>query len=313
MAAQDKSRDRLAIHPTDPVAEAGRKIIARQTRRMLSQEAGSRQGADIEATHRMRVAIRRMRSLLKLIPEHYRPRARRELESGLRDIARALGRVRDLDVLLLDLQHYAASLPPDEKAQILSVISRLDRRRAKERERLKALFDSKSYARFLRQLKRFGKTSGKGARRLRRRSAPHQLRHILPVLLHQSLAQVKAYDAVLPAADIEVLHELRVEFKQLRYALEFFQPILGSSSGSYLRSVRAMQDYLGRVNDISVFTDTVSRLKKLSPAEAQSLERYRAARLAEREALREDFAALWRRFKSRATQREFSDALLVLR
>lgn len=313
MAANDGSTDKYAILLSDPVAEAGRKLFARQIRRMTGQEAGSRKGADIEAVHRMRVAIRRMRSLLKLIPEHYRAGTVAKLEAGLREIARALGRIRDLDVLILDLERYAANAPSDQQAHIQAIIGRLERRRDKQRQRLNALFDSKRYDRFLRQLKRFGKTDGKGARRIKTRSAPHQVRHVLPVLLHRRLAQVRAYDTVLPDSNIEDLHELRVEFKQLRYALEFFQPNLGRSAGSFLRTARDMQEFLGRIHDISVFIEAVGRLKKLSEEEAHSLEQYRAARLAEQASLREEFGEHWTRFNNRATQRQFSDCLLVLR
>ena len=312
MAAHEASRDKLAIHASDPVAEAGRKIIARQYRRMIQQEAGSRTGADIESVHRMRVAIRRMRSLLRLIPDHYQARTARQLQSGLREIARNLGAVRDLDVLILDLERFAASLPRAEQAPLRSVVQRLDQRRIKRRQRINRLFDSKGYARILRRLKRFANRRGQGARRIDRR-APRELRHVLPVLLHQRLASVRAYDALLPAGDVEDLHDLRVEFKQLRYALEFFQPILGASAAPYLRHVRAMQDLLGRIQDISVFIEAISRLKKLTAEERTALASYCSARLAEQVCLRQDFDEQWRGFNLRATQRQFSDALLVLR
>ena len=313
MVAENSKADKSLILPTDPVAEAGRKIFAGQVRRMRRQEAGSRSGEDIESVHRMRVAIRRMRSLLKLIPDYYQGGTVSKLEKGLRDVARALGGIRDLDVLILDLENYASALPPEQLADMQAIIGQLDRRRQNRRTRLNELFDSKGYTRFLRQLRRFAKTPGKGARRVKVRSAPHQLRHVLPLLLHQRMAQVKAYDVVLPASDINDLHELRVEFKQLRYAVEFFRPVLGASADRFLQSVRAMQEFLGRIQDISVFMEAVSRLKKLSPEQAALLDDYREARQAEQDRLREQFQELWTRFNNRATQRLFSDSLLVLR
>ena len=65
---------------------------------------------------------------------------------------------------------------------------------------------------------------------------------------------------MLPATDDTILHALRVEYKQLRYALEFFQPILGTSAGRFLKQVKAMQEILGRINDIAVFNETVNNL-----------------------------------------------------
>ncbi len=314
MTADDrKQKNKRAIHPTDPMAEAGRKILARQIRRMLSHEAGSRSGADIESVHQMRVAIRRMRSLFKLIGVYYRPKTVAECERGLREIARALGAIRDLDVLILDLQVFGETLPPQSMDALDSVIARLDDRRTVRRARLNKLFDSKRYARFLRRFRRLSKKSGRGARQMKRRERPHQLRHALPLLLHERLARVKAYDTVLPAMEDQTLHALRVEYKQLRYALEFFQPILGVSAGRLLGQVKAMQEILGRINDIAVFIDTVNDLEGLTAEQEAMLVSYSRARDAELVGLREQFYQAWSRFNNRATQRLFSDSLLVLR
>ena len=305
-----KKRELLAA---DPMAEAGRKIVAGQIRRMRRHEAGSRSGADIESVHQMRVAIRRMRSLFKLIGAHYRRKSLAKYERGLRELARALGAIRDLDVLILDLQAFQASLPPAAQDDLTQVISILDDRRKSYRAKLNKRFDSKPYARFLRQLRRLAKRTGRSARRVKRSETPHQVRHVLPPLLHERLARVKAYDAALPAADDQTLHDLRVECKQLRYALEFFQPLLGRSASHFLDQVKAMQEILGRINDIAVFTEAVQRLQDLTPEQSAVLERYRAARNDDLVGLRAQFYDAWARFKLRKTQRQFSDSLLILR
>ena len=90
---------------------------------------------------------------------------------------------------------------------------------------------------------------------------------MLPSLLHQRLAIVSAYDAVLPAADDKRLHALRVECKRLRYAIEFFAPVLGASAARFLELVTAMQDTLGRINDIAVFVSRLQNLKETVPPE----------------------------------------------
>lgn len=312
-ADDNKRKKKQEILPTDPMAEAGRVIFARQIRRMLSHEAGSRTGADIESVHQMRVAIRRMRSLFNLIGAHYRPKTTARYERGLRQTARALGAIRDLDVLILDLQDYQETLPADDHAVLAQVVAMLDERRSASRVRLNRLFDSKRYARFVRGFQRFAKRPEKGARRLKRSEAPHQLRHVLPLLLHERMARVKAYDTVLPVADDNVLHALRVEYKQLRYALEFFQPILGRSAGYFLKQVKEMQEILGRINDIAVFSECLSRLDQMTLEQSAVLEGYISARNNELAVLRGRFYDAWARFNSRASQRQFSDSLLVLR
>ena len=313
MVADSNQTEEPALLATDPVAEAARKVFLQQLRRMQRHEAGSRSGEDIESVHKMRVAVRRMRSLLRLVGGYYQRKPIADIEHGLRGIARALGAIRDLDVLILDLQHFSATLPPEAKQQANALISRLDRRRAKRRKRLNALLDSKGYARFLRRVERFANTPGKRARRLKPAYAPHELRHVLPPLLHQQLAIVKAYDTILPAADDAHLHALRVECKRLRYAIEFFAPVLGASAGGYLQLVVSMQDALGRINDIAVFVNRLSRLGKLSPEQAALVADYKSRRHDELLQLRAEFYEQWARFNTRAAQRQFSDALLVLR
>ena len=313
MQADHKRNKKTEILATDPIAEAGRTIFARQLRRMLSHEAGSRTGVDIESVHQMRVAIRRMRSLFNLIGAHFRRKTVAEYERGLRQIARALGAIRDLDVLILDLQAFGAALPPESQDALDSLVATLDDRRSEYRVSLNKQLDSKRYARFVRRFRRLTKRAGRGARKIKQGETPHQLRHVLPLILHERLARVKAYDAVLPAADDTILHALRVEYKQLRYALEFFQPILGKSAGRFLAQVKAMQEILGRINDIAVFIEYVKDLDDLTVEQRAILEFYMDARDAELIGLREQFTVAWARFNNRATQRLFSDSLLVLR
>jgi len=298
---------------TDPMAEAGRKIIARQLAKMKRHENGSRSGEDIESVHQMRVAIRRMRSLFKLIGTHYKPKLIRKYGRGLRDIARSLGDIRDLDVLILDLRDFQDTLSLDSRSHLEAVIQKLDQRRHKCRLKLNILFDSKRYRRFVNRLGEFSAESGKGAVPTPCPEAPHQVRHVLPILLYERLARVRAYETVLPQAGDETLHALRVEFKQLRYALEFFQPILGATADSVILEIKAMQDTLGRMNDIAVFIERLRQIGGLAAEQAAVIESYVMNRGEELASLRGQFRAQWDSFNQQATQRQFAEALLVLR
>ena len=297
----------------DPMAEAGRKLLSRQIVRMKRHEAGSRTGEDIESVHQMRVAIRRMRSLFKLLDAFYRPKTINKYTRGLRQIAGALGKIRDIDVLIVDLEDFRAGLPAEAQTDLDSLIGILDSRRMRHRRDLNKRFDSKRYRRFVRQFTRLCKRPGRGAIPVDKPEIPHQARHVLPLLLHERLARVRAYDSALPAAEDTVLHALRVEFKQLRYAIEFFEPLLGGSAAHFLGEAKAMQESLGRIHDIAVFCEYIRRLKHLTPGQADLVDLYVARREAELAGLRQDFMLQWAAFNTRARQRQFSDALLTLR
>ena len=313
MVADKTQSDIPAITGRDHVADAGRQIFLQQLRRMQAHEAGSRTGEDIESVHKMRVAVRRMRSLLRLVGDYHPDKTVARVQTRLRQIAHVLGAIRDLDVLILDLQQFSATLPPESQRHARALVSRLDRRRSKRRKRLNDFLDSKRYERALRQLDKFARNKTKRASRPLRPHEPQELRHVLPSLLHQRLAIVSAYDAVLPAADDKRLHALRVECKRLRYAIEFFAPVLGASAASFLELVTAMQDTLGRINDIAVFVSRLQNLKKLPPEQALIVEGYIASRNEELISLRATFYEEWTRLSTRAQRLKFSDALLVLR
>ena len=301
------------ILPDDPMSEAGRKIFAHQFSRMQAHQPGSRHGQNIESVHQMRVAIRRMRSLFKLIKAHYEPGTVKKYSRKLRKTARLLGFIRDLDVLMLDLRTFRQAQPPTDQRRWDDLLQTLDGDRHAYRQRLNDWFDRPAYQRFIVRFQQFSTQPGNGAAPVTPPWTPHQVRHVLPLLLHQRLAQVKAYQTVLPEASDPTLHALRVECKQLRYALEFFQPALGTTAAPFIVEVKAMQDMLGRMNDIAVFTQTARQLQDRQPEQADIIESYLMERRRELGSQRGRFMAQWRFFHQRKTRRQFAYALLVLR
>jgi transposase-like protein len=99
-------RDMIGLEPTDSLAEAGRKVLGFHFGRMLTHEPGTRLGNDAEALHDMRVATRRMRAAFRVFGSGFRQKSVKPLLAGSRATARALGRVRDLDVFIEKLQQY---------------------------------------------------------------------------------------------------------------------------------------------------------------------------------------------------------------
>ena len=121
-AAEDPSY-RLPLVPASPgvkaddsLGEAGRKVLRMHLARMLKFEAGTISGEDTEDLHKMRVATRRMRAAWQVFEGAYRGKVERRYSRELRNVARALGEVRDIDVLLEGLDAYLGSLPEPGRA-----------------------------------------------------------------------------------------------------------------------------------------------------------------------------------------------------
>lgn len=301
-----------AVQPDDLMAEAGRKVLLAQFIIMLKHEAGSRTGEDIEDVHDMRVAIRRMRSALRLLSPYYKAKIVRAYNSHLRTIARALGAVRDLDVLLVDLQRHADA--HDDTARLQPLFEMIEEDIRSRRQDLNRALDKNSYAQFIEDFTAFLLTEGAGARADHSGDVqPSRVRHVLPTLIYTHLGSVRAYDEVLPGADDTTLHALRIEFKRLRYAVTLFSDVLGSSVKDFIEEIKTAQDHLGRMNDI-VSAQAYLRpyLKSLDAETTDALSRYLDALDAENAELHAGVPALWKRFNSKPVQKLLANAIAAL-
>lgn len=300
------------VEATDLMAEAGRKALLTDFVKVLQHEAGSRAGEDPEEVHDMRVSIRRIRSILRLLADYYKPKAVDPLLEEMRKVASALGAVRDLDVLIADVTAYAAKA--ENGAALQPVIDALKAQNEQARKALNKTLDKGSYKRFVEDFSQFLTKPGKGARAVDTDDLrPSQVRHLLPPMIYEHLGAVRAYDGVIADADAATLHELRIEFKRLRYAVSVFSEILGSSAADFTNELKKIQDHLGRIADIRAAKDTLKDAAEGLDATAQeALQQYLDAQDAEQDKLREGFGAVWQHFNTKTVQRHLSNAVAAL-
>jgi CHAD domain-containing protein len=280
----DKAEPRLVTGKTpgvlaeDTVAEAGRKVMRFHLARMIDREPGVRDGHDIEDIHKMRVATRRQRAAWRVFGEAFRKGRTRAYREGLRDVARRLGAVRDLDVQLEGIDAYRADQSVSEQRALEPLIGSLRQHRDDARVLLIRELDSGAYGRFIDDYLDFVRTEGAAARPVNP-SSPHRVRETAPSRIWAAYEQVRSYEPILRWADVPTLHELRIAGKWLRYSLEFVQEPLGDEALPLIAKVTALQDHLGLMNDASVAasmtrTFLVERAGELSTAETASIGRY---------------------------------------
>jgi CHAD domain-containing protein len=264
----------------------------------------------------MRVAIRQMRSALRLLKPYYKSRWIKPFADDLRWILRGLGEVRDLDVMIRDLTAFEGSMDEEQKAALNDVIYSLDQRRSVARQNLNHILDSKAYRRFHKNYSDFLMTAGAGAKNLDEDEIqPIQLRHVLPPMIYEHLATVRAYDRVLtePDVDAPTLHALRIDGKQLRYIVALFSEVLGKEIEGFVEDLKILQDHLGRLNDIEVATQSLLELMEdMEPDQNAAIRVYIDALERENPALLAEFPAKWRRFNSKTVQRKLANAVLAL-
>jgi triphosphatase len=267
--------------------------------RMLHFEAGTRSGEDPEDLHKMRVATRRMRAAWRVFDGAYRPKVQRRYVKELRAIARVLGDVRDIDVLLEDLDRYIAELPGPGREAVEPLRAAWRRQRELARDRMIAKLDSKAYREFVDDYLDFTESPGT-AEVLIPLGRPSLVRDTAGSRILAAYEHVRAYDTVITWADVPTLHAIRIESKRLRYTMEYFSEVMPVTSRKLIAQVTEMQDHLGLMNDADVAATATREWLNLHAPHLPSTSReavglYLDSREATVEQLRRSFRPVWRR------------------
>jgi CHAD domain-containing protein/transposase-like protein len=312
------------VLPEDSLTEAGRKVLRYHFAEMLRHEVGTKLGQDIEELHDMRVAVRRMRVAFEIFRQAFDPKIMKHHLKGLKAIGRTLGRVRDLDVFMEKADRYLDTLAQDKRSGLAPLLKDWQDQRSSAREQMLTFLESDIYRSFLREFNVFVGTSGAGMREgMEDYHAPHFVCHAAPVMIYSRLGTVRAYNQILGTATIEQLHELRIEFKKLRYTVEFFREVLGPESKTIIEEIKGVQDHLGDLNDAEVACKILREFLEGWEAHQQTLplsERenpepivaYLAARHAERHHLMVTFGETWAHFDRPEFRESIAQAVAVL-
>lgn len=263
------------ILPDDSLAEAGKKVWRYQLAEMLSHEAGTRSGEDIEALHDMRVATRRMRAAFDVFGEAFKPKALATHLKGLRLTGRTLGRVRDLDVLLDKAATYVQTLPAEEQHGLDPLVETWHVQREAARLDMLDFLNGEVYTRFKENFADFlaPKNITQGSRAVDVLE-PSRVRELAPVLIYQHLAAVRAYESILDTATLAQLHQLRIQFKRFRYTVEYFQEVLNPEGQKVIDDLKRIQDHLGELNDANVAVNLLKEFFKEFSAKQDRLPAY---------------------------------------
>ncbi|MGD0861675.1 MAG: CHAD domain-containing protein [Candidatus Limnocylindrales bacterium] len=289
----------LGVLPDDSLPEAARKVINYHFARLRARERGTRDGSNVEDLHDMRVAARRIRAAWRIFNDAFKPGRTRKLRRRLRILSERLGVVRDLDVLIDGLEAYRLGLDPDQQPGLEPLLALWRRQRNSARDLLIAELDSGRYADFVDDMKDFLEAGANEAATVASPTLPHRVRDRVPSQIWAAYETVRAYEPVLPWADVETLHQLRIATKWLRYDLEFFGETLGRDSARLLGRVVALQDFLGCLHDADVAAKLsrdilVARSGELSRAETEAIGAYLHSRERELARRRRALGPVWR-------------------
>lgn len=239
--------------------------IMAQLDRLLSFEPGVR-ADEPTATHQMRVATRRLRAWARFVEELAPARA------SLKELANALGAVRDLDVLLAGLERDASE--PERPALAAFAEARRPGREA-SRAALLARLDGPLLGELRALRDRLGEAEV---------GVPRARTHV-----RDSLRRLRRGGRGLKAARAEQLHAIRIAAKRYRYTLELLAPELKPE----IDLATAIQDTLGALNDDELAVAALLDYLVANPS-AHPLAAQLRLRLTRRDPALTRFQVLWR-------------------
>lgn len=255
--ALEKGRGKDAaavISAGDSVPEAARRLMSVQYKRMRDAADGFLRGDDAEALHDLRVALRRLRALLRIAGKAFGLRPASDFERELWDVSRALGKARDLEVWVKTWE--TAVEGSADRADCVRYSARLARASAREQAAARRLAGSRAYARLCSRVSALIRTgleggAGAGAEANLSRFAREQLARAL-----RRMERRESVDLDCPSDD---LHAYRKAVRRARYLAEFFEPALEPWGRKAARALNKMTTKLGLIHDIDIGTALLAR------------------------------------------------------
>lgn len=260
------SRER-ATRRRAPAVEHVRAYLRAQVAEIERTDPLIRSGDDPDAVHDFRVAVRRMRSVLKSTQELFDGDWLKELRQELRWIGGELAAARDLDVLLARLRKEVGP----EGAAVVKLLE-TERRRAWKRARV-----ALSGERYLKLLDRL--TAAVEAPPVRQSDLS------LKAVARREFKTLRRSARKLgPKASADQVHRARIHAKRARYAAELAEPVAGKRARRFVKAAKQFQDVVGAHQDAVVAADkirlVIDRTKSMESA-------FAAGRLVERTTARQ--------------------------
>jgi CHAD domain-containing protein len=257
--------DTLVIDPlSETLGDRAHSTIRKQFHRLTKHESGVTDDRDPEDLHQMRVAARRLQAALQAFEQVIElPKIAQWKQ--VRSIAKALGKLRDLDVQIAAMQNYGEALDEREREIAQALIDKsFQRNRAKAFNKVKRALASSQYAKLKNAYQDW----------IEQPQYPDlaqlPLKLSIADLMNPLLSAFLLHPAwlVQDLTASETLHDLRKLCKAVRYQAEFFEELYPSPFQEWIEELKVVQDQLGMIQDGSVLLDMLPQKEKLPELKA---------------------------------------------
>lgn len=207
----------------------------------------------IDEVHDLRVAIRRFMRVLAVLKPCYPRGESRRIRRGLKRIMAQAGSVRDKDIAMRLLARLEAPRSGplahrfrEQREEAAATLSASLRR-----------WTERNLPAAWRKAFETGEKPKGGDARFGAAPAGALAKRMLPVMAAEHFRRGK--EAAREDAGVEEIHRFRIAAKNLRYTLDLFAPLYGTSLAGLLEQLRDVQALLGDINDCATVRRMVSR------------------------------------------------------
>ena len=285
------------FYSEDPITISGKKILGTLHSRLLGLESELETTVSVKSVHESRKTIRRIQTAMKQLAPYYEYIKLKKYRRRLRKVMRRLAPSRDIAVFLYKLQlqidngSSTGSLSELDQRNLIDLHQYWQEQGTDANLKVQEYLSANKYRKLLAE---FGEILEPDERDLPSQDqeiTPYQTGNIVPVLVYEKLANVRAYDTHIERAPLPVLHALRIQLKEFRYTLEFYTPVLRPTAPATIETIKRLLTHLGDLNDAHI------HLKMLADMEVAELAIpvavYAESKRNELQRLVADFPELW--------------------
>lgn len=255
-----KAKEIVELDCGASAAEGIRLVLRSRLEEMCAFRVAALDWSDMEGVHDMRVASRRLRSLVRDFSPYFRNRKLRRSMNALKSIADALGSVRDQDVALRALEKLATEAPPEIAAGIEQFANE---RRLKQEQARSSLEEALTEAALDKLQKEFNVALEHGLRVSRNRRNKGDEQKSADGISFRQAGRERLLAGLQELQDLSKslyrplksrpLHQMRLAAKRLRYALELFAPCWSEPLAPLAKEIAKLQTTLGELHDCDLW------------------------------------------------------------
>ena len=253
----NREPEKYTLKPTFGLTKEtpAREAIGRVVRTMLEiavrNVPGILSDLDTEFLHDYRICLRKIRSVLSLVKDVYPSEGTRHMRKILGDLARQTNRLRDLDVYLLAQEEYLGLLPPELRPALEGMFEDFSAERDSEVQNTTVKIRAHASRKLLRKIAvNFSEETS-------HKPSPAADISVGPLVFRCIYKRYRKIRVIAAGIGTEtpddVVHQLRIECKKLRYLMEFFSELIPREEGALIQKMlKRLQGRLGDFNDASV-------------------------------------------------------------